>query len=44
MRNDYRYIDPDYIYTDQQTGVLRNLVGITKWRAILWIVISSEGN
>ncbi|GBU20987.1 hypothetical protein R80B4_00874 [Fibrobacteres bacterium R8-0-B4] len=29
MRNDYKYIDPDYAYTDPQTGVLRNLAGIT---------------
>jgi cell filamentation protein len=28
MRNDYEYVDPDYIYTDPKTGVLRNLVGI----------------
>jgi cell filamentation protein len=25
MRNDYQYIDPDYIYTDLETGILRNL-------------------
>jgi cell filamentation protein len=29
MRNDYEYIDPDYAYTDPQTGVLRNLGDIT---------------
>jgi len=29
MRNNYEYIDPDYAYTDPQTGVLRNLAGIT---------------
>jgi hypothetical protein len=29
MRNDYEYIDPDYAYTDPQTGVLRNLAGIS---------------
>jgi cell filamentation protein len=28
MRNDYQYIDPDYTYTDLQTGILRNLGGI----------------
>jgi len=28
MRNDYEYIDPDYTYTDPQTGILRNLGGI----------------
>ena len=29
MRNDFQYLDPDYAYTDPQTGVLRNLGGIT---------------
>jgi cell filamentation protein len=29
MRNEYEYVDPDYAYTDPQTGVLRNLAGIT---------------
>jgi len=29
MRNNYEYIDPDYTYTDQKTGVLRNLANIT---------------
>ena len=29
MRNEYQYIDPDSIYTDPETGVLRNLGGIT---------------
>ena len=29
MRNDYSYIDPDYAYTNPDTGVLRNLVDIT---------------
>ena len=24
MKNDYQYIDPDYAYTDPETGVLRN--------------------
>jgi cell filamentation protein len=28
MRNDYEYIDPDYAYTDAQTGVLRNSADI----------------
>ena len=30
MRSDYRYIDPDNIYTDPKTGVLRNLGNIDK--------------
>ena len=25
MLNQYHYIDPDYTYTDPETGVLRNL-------------------
>ena len=29
MSNDYKYIDPDYNYTDPKTGVLRNLADIT---------------
>ena len=28
MRNDYTYVDPDHIYTNPQTGVLRNLADI----------------
>jgi len=29
MKNDYSYLDPDYIYTDAKTGVLHNLGSIT---------------
>jgi cell filamentation protein len=29
MSNDYKYVDPDYVYTDPQTSVLRNLENIT---------------
>ncbi|MDR1431121.1 MAG: Fic family protein [Propionibacteriaceae bacterium] len=29
MTHDYRYDDPDFIYTDPATGVLRNKLGIT---------------
>lgn len=29
MSDHYKYIDPDYIYTDPKTGVLRNLADIT---------------
>ena len=28
MKNEYQYIDPDYVYTDAKTGVLRNLAEI----------------
>jgi cell filamentation protein len=31
MRNTYEYIDPDYIYTDPKTGVLRNLGNVTDY-------------
>jgi cell filamentation protein len=34
MRNDYRYIDPDYTCTDPKTGVLRNLGGIADHDAL----------
>jgi cell filamentation protein len=33
MKNNYRYIDPDYTYTDPQTGVLRNKL-IEEYRII----------
>jgi cell filamentation protein len=36
MRNDYQYIDPDYTYTDPETGVLRNLAGITDKKDLLF--------
>ena len=36
MRTDYQYIDRDYIYTDPQTGVLRNLGGITHKEALVF--------
>lgn len=29
MPNSYTYVDPDYIYTDPQTGVLRNIGNIS---------------
>jgi cell filamentation protein len=29
MQNNYKYIDPEYVYTDPETGVLRNLAGVT---------------
>ena len=29
MSDDYKYLDPDYVYTDKNTGVLRNRAGIS---------------
>jgi len=29
MRNNYEYVDPDYLYTDPKTRVLRNLAVVT---------------
>ena len=29
MSNSYKYIDPDYTYTDPKSGILRNLQDIT---------------
>jgi cell filamentation protein len=31
MPNNYKYIDPEYVYTDPITGVLRNLAGVTDY-------------
>ena len=36
MRNNYEYADPDYVYTDPQTGILRNLAGITDHDSLLF--------
>jgi cell filamentation protein len=37
MSDSYKYIDPDYIYTDPQTGLLRNLQDITDPEALLFV-------
>lgn len=37
MANQYQYIDPDYTYTDPETGVLRNLANITDFDTLLFI-------
>jgi hypothetical protein len=29
MPNKYSYIDPEYVYTDPKTGILRNLADVT---------------
>ena len=29
MYNEYKYLDPDYAYTDRSTGVLRNRAGFS---------------
>ena len=29
MSDPYKYVDPDYTYTDPKTGILRNLAGLT---------------
>ncbi|MDR2892516.1 MAG: Fic family protein [Deltaproteobacteria bacterium] len=34
MSNDYKYVDPDYVYTDPKTGVLRNLENISTYKAL----------
>jgi cell filamentation protein len=40
MRNDYKYIDPDYAYTDPKTGILRNLGGNTDRNTLAFTEIS----
>ena len=37
MSNSYKYIDPDYTYTDPKTGLLRNLQDITDPEALLFV-------
>lgn len=37
MSNSYKYIDPDYTYTDPKTGVFKNLVGITNPDDLLFV-------
>jgi cell filamentation protein len=37
MANQYNYIDPDYVYTDSKTGVLRNLANVTDADTLLFI-------
>lgn len=37
MSEQYRYIDPDYTYTDPKTGILRNLVNITDHDTLVFI-------
>jgi cell filamentation protein len=37
MSNSYKYIDPDYTYTDPRTGLLRNLQDITDPEVLLFV-------
>jgi cell filamentation protein len=37
MSNPYKYIDPDYTYTDPQSGLLRNLQDITDPDVLLFV-------
>jgi cell filamentation protein len=37
MSNSYQYLDPDFVYTEPQTGVLRNLAGITDHEALVFL-------
>jgi cell filamentation protein len=41
MRNNYEYIDPDYIYTDPTTGVLRNKADIPNKEALVFFESSA---
>jgi len=36
MSKEYQYLDPDYVYTDPDTGVLRNLAGIDDQRSLMF--------
>ena len=37
MSNQYHYIDPDYLYTDPKTGVLRNLANVVDFNTLILI-------
>jgi cell filamentation protein len=37
MSNSYKYIDPDFTYTDPDTGLLRNLLDITDADVLLFV-------
>lgn len=37
MSNSYKYLDPDYTYTDPKTGILRNLQDITEPDVLLFV-------
>jgi cell filamentation protein len=37
MSNSYKYIDPDYNYTDPKTGLLRNIQNITEADVLLFV-------
>lgn len=37
MSDSYKYIDPDYTYTDPKTGILRNLADVTDEKVLLFI-------
>jgi cell filamentation protein len=41
MSNSYKYIDPDYTYTDPKTGLLRNLQDITASDVLLFVESSA---
>ncbi|GHT85568.1 hypothetical protein FACS1894137_10010 [Spirochaetia bacterium] len=41
MRDAYQYLDPDYTYTDPQTGVLRNLANVTNQDDLLFLESAS---
>lgn len=41
MSNSYKYIDPEYTYTDPETGILRNLLNITDPDVFLFVESSA---
>jgi len=41
MSNSYKYIDPDFTYTDLNTGLLRNLQDITEPEILLFVESSA---
>ncbi len=37
MSNSYKYINPDYTFTDPKTGILRNLTDISDEDVLLFV-------
>lgn len=41
MSNSYKYLDPDYTYTDPKTGLLKNIQNITEHEVLLFVESSA---
>ena len=44
MSDSYKYVDPDYTYTDPKTGILRNLADIIDQDVLLFFESGAVAN